>query len=80
MQFMFKEQVVKLQGQGAKQDKQCFLNSFLEDKHSRGGLEWYGDLGVVEVESNLVSEADVMTILEQFPTVFKDHIQLPPER
>ncbi|MCH85577.1 enzymatic polyprotein, partial [Trifolium medium] len=58
MQFLFKNQMVKLQGQGAMQDKQCFLNSFLEDKQRRGGLEWCGILGAVDVESKIVEEAN----------------------
>jgi hypothetical protein len=40
MEFLFQNQLIHLQGQGGKQDQQCFLNTFLGDQSSRRGPGW----------------------------------------
>ena len=80
MQFWVEGQMVKLQGQGVKQEQQSFLNTFLEDKQHRGGLDWWCSQGGRAKKNKDVAQEDLSSILEQFPEVFVDQIQLPPER
>ncbi|MCH81215.1 Ty3/gypsy retrotransposon protein, partial [Trifolium medium] len=80
MQFLHNGQLVKLQSQGIKQEQQSFLNSFLEDKQRGGGFEWWWSLEGEDKQNKDIMSIDLSPILEQFPTVFQDHIQLPPER
>jgi hypothetical protein len=80
MQFRFQGQAVKLQGQNGRQNQQHFLNMFLDGKLNRDGLEWWfsqnNDIG----EMSKARQDNFTSILEQFPNVFKDQIQLPPDR
>lgn len=80
MQFMYEGQMVKVLGQGSRQGEHSYLNSFLEDKQNRMGVEWWGSQHHQFEAGEVSMPAELIAILEQFPTVFKDHIQLPPER
>ena len=77
MQFMYEDQWVKLKGQGGTQEKQSYLNTFLEDKQRRLGTDWWWSQ---EEQSKTVIPGDLKGILEQFHEVFSEQIQLPPER
>ncbi|MCI14853.1 hypothetical protein A2U01_0035985, partial [Trifolium medium] len=80
MQFLSKNQEVKLQGLGNKIIKQGYLNSYLEDTN-RGeelGL-WWAQLQSMDTAESIIPK-DFSCILNQFPDVFRDHIQLPPVR
>ena len=77
MQFMYEDQWVKLKGQGGTQEKQSYLNTFLEDKQRRLGTDWWWSQ---EEQSKTVIPGDLKGILEQFHEVFREQIQLPPER
>ncbi|PNX88864.1 hypothetical protein L195_g044978, partial [Trifolium pratense] len=78
MQFWQGNNEVKLQGQGDKQGSH--LNSFLEGKQSSlGSNMWWSLFHNEEVSTDAVP-TDLENILQQFQQVFKDTIQLPPER
>ncbi|CAJ2651202.1 unnamed protein product [Trifolium pratense] len=69
---------VQLQGQGSQPES--YLNTFLDDKQRRVGTDWWwSQQQTDEVSPNLIP-SDLETILTQFQDVFKDQIQLPPER
>ncbi|GAU13119.1 hypothetical protein TSUD_174190 [Trifolium subterraneum] len=80
MQFWVEEKMVTLQGQGITQNTQCFLNTFLEDKHSRRGVDWWWSSEEEDQKDECSKQEDMSFILHQFAEVFKDHISLPPER
>ena len=80
MQFMYEGQMVKVLGQGSRQGEHSYLNSFLEDKQNRMGVEWWGSQHHQFEAGEVSMPAELIAILEQFPAVFKDHIQLPLER
>ncbi|MCH80746.1 enzymatic polyprotein, partial [Trifolium medium] len=78
MQFMQGNQVVKLQGQG--NNHGSYLNSFLGNRHSEWSTEWWwAQHQQMEAITTVVPE-DIEVILKQFSGVFKECIQLPPER
>ncbi|PNY15662.1 retrotransposon-related protein [Trifolium pratense] len=77
MQFMQGDQMVKLQGQGS--NHESYLNSFLGNNHSRWNNEWWwAQYQQMEDEAQIPTEFE--ELLKQFNEVFKDCIQLPPER
>ncbi|CAJ2672993.1 unnamed protein product [Trifolium pratense] len=78
MQFWQDKKEVKLQGQGSKPEG--YLNTFLEDKQCKMGAEMWWSLQQTEKESSSEIPSDLEEILQQFHEVFKDEIQLPPER
>lgn len=80
MQFSYENELVKLQGQGSKVVRQCYLNSYLEDTHSRTELGWWWvHLQSMEATKSVVPKG-LKPILEEFQEVFGNNIQLPLER
>lgn len=80
MQFFHGNQLVKLQGQGNRNVRQWYLNTFLEDIHNRAGTDWWwSQFQAIEAEDSAVSHG-VNDVLKEFPEVFTDQIRLPPER
>jgi len=80
MEFADGNKWVKLQGQGNKDVRQSYVNTFLEDTHSRLGMDWWwSHFKSIEAGKMVVSEG-VNTILKEFSEVFQEQIQLPPER
>ncbi|KAH1034725.1 hypothetical protein GYH30_054917 [Glycine max] len=77
MQFWHNDELVVLQGQGGKQEQQCVLNNFLED---RRGEAWWWSLHEQNLEAVEGSQKQLKAVLSQFHTVFQDHIILPPQR
>lgn len=80
MQFLHEGKMVKLLGQGSRQEEHSYLNTFLEDKQSRKGTKWWWSQHQQLEDAMIMVPTELMAILEQFPAVFKDQIQLPPER
>lgn len=57
MQFVHKNQLVKLQGLGGKQDNQSDLNSFLKDIQGRTGMEgWWPQFQSIDTGKVLESQ------------------------
>lgn len=80
MEFADGNKWVKLQGQGNKDVRQSYVNTFLEDTHSRLGMDWWrSHFKSIEAGKMVVSEG-VNTILKEFSEVFQEQIQLPPKR
>ncbi|XP_039688625.1 uncharacterized protein [Medicago truncatula] len=79
VQFVHNSQVVKLQGLGGKLNHQSHLNSFLKDMQGREEKEWWSHWQSIEVDKRIESK-DLNVLLEEFQEVFKNQIQLPPER
>jgi hypothetical protein len=80
MQFVYEGKPVKLQGLGANGDKQSYLNSFLQDLRGRIGVNWWWSK-FQSIEAGKSVESQVLTAtLDEFHEVFKNQIQLPPER
>jgi len=80
MQFMYEGKRVKVLGQGRRQEEHSYLNTFLGDKQCRVGMDWWWSQHH-QLEANEVTvPTELLAILEQFSGVFKDQIQLPPER
>lgn len=80
MQFMYEGKMVKVLGQGSKQEEHSYLNTFLGDKQGRVGMDWWWSQHH-QLEGNKVTvPKELLATLEQYPAVFKDHIQLPPKR
>lgn len=80
MQFVYEDQVVKLQGVKSKECSKGDLNSFLKDTYGRNGIDyWWTQFRSIEAEKGVNSHA-FSELLEEFQEVFKDQIQLPPER
>ncbi|PNX95310.1 hypothetical protein L195_g018500 [Trifolium pratense] len=78
MQFMQGSQVVKLHGQGNIQGS--YLNSFLDNNHDQWRNEWWwAQYQQLEAKSS-TTPIEFEEILQQFTVVFKECIQLPPER
>ncbi|KAK2367399.1 hypothetical protein QL285_080687 [Trifolium repens] len=78
MQFVQGSQLVKLQGQGS--NLESYLNSFLEGKQSKWSTEWWwAQHQQLEAIHSAIPPA-LNNILQEFQEVFKEHIQLPPER
>ena len=66
MQFSYEHELVTLQGQGSKMVRQCYLNSYLEDTHSRTELGWWwGHLQSMEATKSVVPKG-LKPILEEF--------------
>ncbi|MCH90563.1 peptidase aspartic active site, partial [Trifolium medium] len=80
MQFSYDDRVVKLQGQGKHFVRQCFLNSYLEENQGLTQIGWYGSYLQSMEPTKAEIHKDFNPILEEFQEVFKDQIQLPPER
>ncbi|MCH90152.1 RNA-directed DNA polymerase (Reverse transcriptase), partial [Trifolium medium] len=78
MQFVYNQKVVKLQGQG--NSHEGYLNSFLDDKQRKWGTEWWcaQHQHMEAIQDNIPNE--LRGIFQQFKDVFKECIQLPPER
>ncbi|XP_045802278.1 uncharacterized protein LOC123895846 [Trifolium pratense] len=78
MQFMHGNQMVKLQGQGSNHEN--YLNSFMGNNLSKWRTEWwwaqYQQLESKDTKTPVAFEG----LLTQFADVFKECIQLPPER
>ena len=80
MQFLYEGKMINLQSQGRFQGRQGCLQSFLEDKHRRGGEDWWWtNHDEVEATSE-VGHEEVTKLLGQFFYVFQEKITLPPER
>ncbi|XP_058771346.1 uncharacterized protein LOC131644773 [Vicia villosa] len=80
MQFLYEGNMINLQAQGRLQGKQGCLQSFLEDKHRRGGEDWWWtNHDEVEATSEAGHE-EVTKLLGKFFDVFQEKITLPPER
>lgn len=80
MQFLYEGKMINLQSQGRFQGRQGCLQSFLEDKHRRGGEDWWWtNHDEVEATSE-VGHEEVTKLLGQFFDVFQEKITLPPER
>jgi hypothetical protein len=80
MQFSHKGHMVKLQGLGNKLVRQSFFDSYLEDSHCVNELN-HRCSKLQSLETNdLEIHEDLKSILDEFQEVFKDTIQLPPER
>ncbi|MCH82079.1 enzymatic polyprotein, partial [Trifolium medium] len=80
MQFVYDNQLVKLQGQSNRQGS--YLNSFLEDKQGVKESEWwwaYHHHHHLEVVHDKIPD-ELNILLQQFHEIFKEQIQLPPER
>jgi hypothetical protein len=78
MQFMHNKQLVKLQGQGNNHEN--FLNSFLEDKLNRWNNDWWWAQHQQFEATQHEVPVELGPLLQQFREVFKDYIQLLPER
>jgi hypothetical protein len=80
MKFSYDNKLVKLQGQGSKVGRQCYLNTYLENNHSRADLKgWWPQLHSMETATTVVHKV-LHPILTEFQQVFSDSIQLPPKR
>jgi hypothetical protein len=80
MQFSYCNQLVKLQGQGSQLVRQGYLNTYLEDKHNKVGGDMWSWWGAHFKSMEATIPNDLTPILAEFHDVFKDTIQLPPER
>ncbi|MCH83560.1 hypothetical protein A2U01_0004386, partial [Trifolium medium] len=78
MQFMHDSKLVKLQSQG--NNHESYLNSFLEDKQSKWSTEWWWSQHHQMEANDSEIPSELEKILQQFAGVFKECIQLPPER
>jgi hypothetical protein len=78
MQFWHHGKSVTLQGQGENKEQQCYLNSFLENRH--GDRQWWFKSLHQEGSEGDGVLLEVKPLLEKFARVFKDTIQLPPMR
>lgn len=74
MQFEHENKLVKLQGLGNKNIRQSYLNTFLEDTHSRFGSDWWWThFQSIEADQSVISKG-LNSILEEFNEVFNDQI------
>jgi hypothetical protein len=80
MQFSYCNQLVKLQGQGSQLVRQGYLNTYLEDKHNKVGGDMWSWWGAHFKSMEATIPNDPTPILAEFHDMFKDTIQLPPER
>jgi hypothetical protein len=80
MQFDHCNQLVKLQGLGNQIVRQGYLNSYLEDSHNKAGGDVWSCGGVQFQSMEAAIPKDLIPILKEFNDVFKETIQLPPER
>lgn len=80
MQFWHQGKTIVLQGQGENQERQCFLNSFLEDRQGRVGEEWWLSSQRQKVGGKEMMDEGLKEVLSKFTEVFQDSIRLPPRR
>ncbi|KAI5443499.1 hypothetical protein KIW84_012224 [Lathyrus oleraceus] len=76
MQFQHEGKSVVLLGQGANSERQCFLNSFLEDRQNGVNDAWW----VTDSDKKEVVNSALQNVLQQYVEVFQEHIRLPPMR
>ncbi|MCH87789.1 RNA-directed DNA polymerase (Reverse transcriptase), partial [Trifolium medium] len=78
MQFLQDNHLVKLQSQGSRHES--YLNSFLEGTQSKWNTDWWLAQHQQMEDSHKEIHPALNIILQQFHEVFKEQIQLPPER
>ncbi|KAI5402630.1 hypothetical protein KIW84_050288 [Lathyrus oleraceus] len=69
-----RSQLMKAASESAGANLRCY------NKQNRMGTEWWGSQHHQLEVGEISVPTEVIAILEQFPAVFKDQIQLPPER
>ncbi|CAJ2667675.1 unnamed protein product [Trifolium pratense] len=78
MQFWHQGKSITLQGQGENHEKQCYLNSFLANRHDDGDW-WMKSLHQEKKDGDGINH-DLQKLLKKFAEVFQDTIKLPPMR
>ncbi|GAU45146.1 hypothetical protein TSUD_253790 [Trifolium subterraneum] len=80
MQFVHQGKSVVLQGQGENQEKQCYLNSFLDNNQHHNIEDGWINFQKSNCQQLEVIDGGLAEVLQRFADVFKESIQLPPMR